>query len=207
MKITDIKKSANSKSDIYIDDEYAFFLYQSDIAKTGIKSGLEIKKEEYEELKKIVFKNALGSALRLVCRCDYTVKMIKEKLCYKKYPSDAVKYATDYLMENRYVDDYTYARKFIKEAFEVKKKGKAYVKAELLRRGISKEVVEELSEKYYDNDEIITITDKKYKTLIKDKETPDFKDLNKLKNYLLRQGFSYEEIVRAIETVKESYEH
>ena len=55
-------------------------------------------------------------------------------------------------------------------------------------------------------DIISDITDKKLISLIKGKEKPDYKDLTKLRDYLYRQGFCYEEINEEITRVKEKYE-
>lgn len=204
MVITGIKKILNTKSRflIYADEEPLFPLYSWDIKKLNLKEGDEISENVFE----LARKNALNDALKLISRMDYTEKMIVNKLMEKKYPPEISEYAATYLKEKNYTDDYTYAVRFSKNAFLSKKKGKAYVEAELLRRGIKKDIIEEIINSYYEEESIREVAKKKLNSLVKNGASPQMKDFLKLRDYLLRQGYSYDEIKDIISELRGNYE-
>ncbi len=204
MVVTGIKKIPNTKSRflIYADEEPLFPLYEWDIKKLSLEEGTEISKNIIELAKK----NALNDALKLISRMDYTEKMLRKKLSDKKYPPEISDYAVSCLKEKNYTDDYTYAVRFSKNAFLSRKKGKAYVEAELLRRGIEKEVIEEIVQTYYEEDNIKEVAEKKLNSLVKNGMAPQIKDFLKLRDYLIRQGYSYDEISGIISKLRGNYE-
>lgn len=209
MIITDLKKSFRSKLkiDVYIDYECEFSLYESDIRKLNLKVSDEIDRKKLDDIiETVVKKNALNDGLRLISRTDYPSKVLGEKLAERNYPYEVISYVTEYLLERNYLDDYAYADKFIKNAFSSKKKGKAYVEMELLRKGIDKDVISELVFKYYNEDEIKIIAENKLKSILKSDRKPEIKDFMKLRDFLFRQGFSYDEISEALTLVKGKYE-
>ena len=55
-------------------------------------------------------------------------------------------------------------------------------------------------------DKAYEIAEKKVLTILKGKDKPEIKDLRKVNDYLLRQGFSFDEVSSAIERIKEIYE-
>ncbi len=208
MLVTDIKKSFPYKklNEVYLDYEFSFALYESELKKFKIDLNKEIEKEFVEkEIHPFLKKKALNDALKIVLRADTTIKAIKEKLTLKKYPEFAATYAIEYLLEKGFVNDFEYADKFVKSAFN-KGKGKKYAEFELIKRGIKTEEIEILLDKYYKEDLISEVTDRKLISLIKGKDKPDYKDLGKLRDYLLRQGFCYDEINEEITRVRQKYE-
>lgn len=208
MLVTDIKKSFPYKklNEVYIDFEFSFALYDSELRKFKIELNKEIEKDFLEnEIYPYLKKKALNDALKMVLRADTTVKNVKEKLTLKKYPSFAIDNALEYLETKGFVDDLEYAINFIKHSFN-KGKGKKYVEFELAKRGIKNDKTEAFIEKYYKEDLICDVTDKKLISLIKGKDKPDYKDLNKLKDYLVRQGFCYDEVNEEILRVRRNYE-
>ena len=208
MLVTDIKKSFpyNKLNEVYLDYEFSFALYESELRKFKIELSKEIEPSFIEkEVYPLLKKRALNDALKIVSRADATIKTIKDKLALKKYPESAILYAEEYLLKKGFVDDLEYAKKFAKSAFD-KSKGKRYVEFELIKRGIAQEIIEELINEYYKENIISDIADKKLFSLIKGKEKPDYKDLTKLRDYLYRQGFCYEEINEEITRVRQKYE-
>lgn len=208
MLVTDIKKSFpyNKLNEVYLDYEFSFALYESELKKFKIEPNKEIDKEFTEaEIYPYLKEKALNDALKIVLRADTTIKNVREKLLSKKYPDFAVDNAIEYLKSKGFVDDFEYAKNFVKSAFN-KGKGKKYAEFELIKRGIESDKIELLIDKYYKNDLISDAADKKFSSLVKGKETPDYKDFNKLREYLLRQGFCYDEVNEEVLRVKRNYE-
>lgn len=208
MLVTDIKISFPYKklNEVYLDYEFSFALYDSELKKFKIEINKDIEKEFLEnEIYPYLNKKALNDALRIVLRADTTIKNIKEKLTLKKYPQFAVDNAIKHLESKGFIDDLEYAKNFIKHSFN-KGKGKKYVEFELAKRGIKTDKTEALLDKYYKEDLICDVADKKLISLIKGKEKPDYKDLNKLRDYLMRQGFCYDEVNEEVLRVRRNYE-
>lgn len=208
MIVTELKDSTfvKSKIKVYIDDEYMFSLYKSDIKKLGLKVGGEISGERISHIyEKILSKNALDDAYRYLMRGDYTRKSLYEKLVRREIPEEIVESALEKIVEKGYVNDYEYAKKYIKDAM-LKNKGKRYIEFELYKKGIEKDIISYILEDEDMGDKAYEIAEKKVLTILKGKDKPEIKDLRKVNDYLLRQGFSFDEVSGAIERIKEMYE-
>ena len=209
MLVTEIKKNLRYKrlNEIYLDYEYAFSLYDNEMKKLEVFEGAQIDKNLIEnKIFPLLKKNALNDALKIVARSTTTKKNIKDKLKIKKYPEEVIDYAVDYTSERGYVDDDDYAKSFVKSAVS-KGKGQKYIEFELTKRGIDKERIRELVSEYSSSEDVKNVFLKKLKSVMGNKEAPDYKDINKVKDYLLRQGFSYDEIMEALSSVKGDYEY
>lgn len=208
MIVTDIRKSFNSKklNEVYIDYEYAFCLYDNEIGMFDIKENGEISEEVFNKICKRLKKNATNDSLKLLLRSDYTKKTIEDKLKIKKYPEDIIKEVIEYLEENGFINDYDYAKHFVKSAFQ-KGKGAKYIEFELKKRGVISDITEELLSEYGKESKISEAAEKKLRSIQGNKEFPDYKDYIKLKEYLLRQGYSYDEIMSQLSQMKGDYEN
>ncbi len=208
MEVTGIKKSLVSKTlkEVYIDFEYAFSLYDNNLKELGIKENVTLPEEKYEkEILPVICKNALMDALSYIARVNCTKKQVENKLTLRKYPSDAIEYAMDYILKKGFLDDYEYALSFAKTSVK-KGKGEKYIAFELLKRGIDEDISKEVISLTKDSSQLISIAEKRLNVILKGKRNPDYKDLNKLKEYLIRQGYGYDEISSAISLITEKYE-
>ncbi|MFP4481415.1 MAG: regulatory protein RecX [Thermovirgaceae bacterium] len=85
------------------------------------------------------FEKALGEAMRILARREYTKWELRCKLTKKGYSEDVVKEVLDETERAGYVDDGEYARRFQETREEW---GYRRVKYELARRGIEEGVLE-----------------------------------------------------------------
>ena len=95
------------------------------------------------------------------------------------------------LIEKGYVDDFKFAKFWIENRNQRKGSSIKKLKSELFSKGVSDEIIEQIlaSSKRNDSEEIQKIIAKKAKK---------YADEKKLVAYLARQGFSYDEIKRAL---------
>ena len=95
--------------------------------------------------------------------------------------------------EMRLINDRRYAENYARELFEVKGVGLYKARQELKRRGLSDKIIEEVIEPYSDEDETFArleeLVERKYERYLVDE-----KGVKKVKNALIRQGYSYGEI-------------
>jgi len=84
---------------------------------------------------------ALGEALRILARREYTRRELQRKLTERDYPEDVVEEVLDEMERAGYVDDREYARRFWETREEW---GYMRIRHELLRRGIDEAVFEKI---------------------------------------------------------------
>jgi regulatory protein len=82
---------------------------------------------------------ALGEALRILARREYTRRELHRKLTERDYPEDVVEEVLDEMERAGYVDDREYARRFRETREEW---GYRRIRYELTRRGIDEAVLE-----------------------------------------------------------------
>lgn len=208
MLVTELRKNPNFKklNEVYIDYEYAFSLYDNELKLFGIEEGCKLSEQVFLSIFKKIKKNAVNDSMRLLIRSDYTKKTIAEKLKQKKYPEEIICEVLTYLEENGYVNDLDFAVRFVKTAFN-KGKGAKYIEFELKKRGIEEEAIENILLELDCGNKIKEIAEKKLKSIVGSKIIPDKKDYIKLKDYLLRQGYSYDEINSELIRMKGDYEN
>ena len=104
-----------------------------------------------------------------------------------------------FLKEYRYVDDESYAVRFISDAVKLKKWGKARIRSELLRRGISSDIVEKaIDEKICDSSEILL---EEMSRRFEGADLSNIKERNRIFGYFARRGFALGEIRGAMNTL------
>ena len=129
---------------------------------------------------------------------DYCEKQLTDKMKEKGYCEDAVSETIAYLKERNYVNDEDFARSFTQNAVNNRKKGRAYIKSALFRYGIKEHIIEQVIEECYHSGEIYSLAQNKINSLKKN-GVVERKDIEKVKAFLFRRGFSFDEINKAIE--------
>lgn len=138
-----------------------------------------------------VSKQAKKKAMQLLEKQDRTEKQLFDKLTEKGFPEEAVLEALTYVKSFHYVDDERYARNYISYRQNVKSRNQ--LKMELLRKGVDKEIIEAVLMEEYEEDERKMIMDLLQKKKFHP-ETSDVKERNRIMGFLLRRGFSVEDV-------------
>ena len=136
----------------------------------------------------------------------YTKKELIDKLVKKEYDFDIAKEVADYLEEADYINDADYTRRFVHDAVNLKKHGLVRIKRDLFMKGIEKSIIEDVL------NDLNPDTSSTLMQLIESRasniDLKDEKQLNKLKGFLLRRGFSYGDINNALyeySNIKENF--
>lgn len=195
MLVTEIEAIGKAKSKIYIDGEYSFILYKSEINRYHLKENEEISIETYREIMdEVIIKRAKARSLYLLKDMDKTEYQLRTKLMQNLYKDDVIDIAVDYVKSFHYIDDVRYSENYILN--RSKYKSKKQIIQELLIKGVSKNIIDELYEtSSYDETEAIKKHIKKKKIHL---ETASKEDIQKLYMSLLRKGFSSEKIRNVI---------
>jgi Uncharacterized protein conserved in bacteria len=202
MVVTNLEQSEQSKVKVFIDDSYAFLLYQKDIEQFGLKQGREIAEALYMEImEETIYRRAKQKALAVLKFIDRTEQELRTKLSESGYPEEIIIRTISYVMEYGYLNDERFARAYIRARMHTK--SKQVIKNELYRKGISKEVADSILAEEYENTE--TVEDAELSAIRKAvaKKTKNPEALNpqekqKLMASLYRKGFEISKIKKVI---------
>ena len=197
MYVTKIEPVTKAKYKVFLDEQFAFVLYKGELSRYKIQEDAQLSEETIKEIKKeILGKRAKLRAMHLLERMDRTEAELYTKLKRDLYPEDIIEIAMQYVKSFGYIGDKGYARRFVES--RQGSKSKLEIKMSLLQKGISKEIVSEVLEAYYDGQDesmaIQRLLDKKRFSA----ETATEEEKRKIYGYLMRKGFSYEEIRRVV---------
>lgn len=200
MLVTQISEVSKSRSRIYLDGQFAFILYKGELRQFHIKDGQELTEECYRQIMtEILPKRAKLRSMNLLQSRDYTRKQLEDKLKQGEYPQECIEEALSYVESYGYIDDNRYAEDYIE--YHIQNKSRMRIETDLMRRGISKEVIRRAFEMLGDlgvvQDEAAMIRDllnkKKYSAYTATKQ-----EQRKMYGFLYRKGFSSEAIAREL---------
>ena len=150
-------------------------------------------------------KTAKNQALRYLSYMDRSILEVTQYLEKKEHPQPVIQQALDALIELNYVNDQRFALEWGRYKINKQKLGKSRLYAELLNKGIDKEVLEStLAILYEDNPETelaIQCARKKMNSL---QGVEEEKKKRRLIQYLKRRGFSADIIYQSLKNVSET---
>ncbi len=200
-KITAIKIQQKNKSrvSIFIDDEYSFSLTKFTAA--WLKTGQELSQEKIVELKTKDEKEVLlQKAINFI---SYRPRSENEtRLRLKKYGCDQEQEENiiNKLKSTNLLNDAEFAEFWVENRSDFRPRSKYLLRVELIKKGISNEIIDETLENIDDLDQAKRAAKqqaRKYQML----EWPDFR--KKLYGFLNRRGFSYSVIQGLAENIWE----
>lgn len=197
MIISQLEVMDKSKVRVYIDDEYAFLLYQKDIRHYQLQEGKEISEDLLKEiLEDTVLRRAKQKALAILKFMDRTEQELRMKLSDSGYTDKIIDHVVEYINGYGYISDNRYASMYIRSKKNYK--SKRMLQMELQRKGVDKGIIEEvLSEEYEDpeseNPEILAIRREIAKKRI-DVNDISWEEKQKLTAALYRKGFEIDKI-------------
>lgn len=139
----------------------------------------------------------MDAALNIITYKDRTVAELKKKLTEKGYGLSEIEDVIARLSEYSYVDDQRYAIHFAKGRSE--SRGARVIRMELKNKGVSDSLIA-LAMEELDVDESETV-EKLLRRRYGNEDLRDEKTRNRAYGFLMRRGFSYDTISRAISSI------
>lgn len=204
MEITSLKKYKGTTFEAELDGERKIYLHADIIADFGLRQGVKL---ERDELKKIIwqsnFRRAFQRALFLLDYRDHSRKEMYEKLIGTYRNPVLCNAVLDKLELAGLIDDKRFAENLARKLVVVRKFGFRRAKRELFLKGIDGFAAEDALAVYGEtfSENLAELLEKKYARNLTD--ASDRKSVEKVKNSLVRYGYSFDEINRA---VKEYFE-
>ena len=205
MKIDSVARYKGSTYEVELDDGRKLYLHADIIADFAVHAGMETDRET---LKKIIyasnFRRAYQRALYLLDYRDYTYSEMFKKLI-ENYKSEALCTAVmKKLTEHKFIDDERYAEKMARKLVEIKHFGYRRSKRELMQKGINEFLADDALEPYSAafEENLMELLKTKHSRYLTDRD--DRRSIEKVKSALVRYGYDFTEINRA---VKEYFEN
>lgn len=193
MTVTKIEPLSKTRYKVYLDGQFAFTLYKGELSRYHIAEESVIEDDIYDSLQQIITKRAKLRAMHLLSDMGRTESQLRTKLKQGGYTEDAVEAAIRYVKSFGYINDVEYARSFIDSRKERKSKKELY--AALVQKGVSSEIVEQVFEETdYGEEDSRQAIEALMRKRNYNPETADAKEKQKMMGYLMRKGFSYQDV-------------
>ncbi len=194
MIITKIErqKKNNSRRSIFLDGKYSFSLSEELFVKHVLYEGKEVSQDEIdsiiaEETEQTVKKAALRFR-SIRPRSEYE---IRQQLRKKGFDEAMIEKAMDFLTRNNLLDDAEFARMFCRDRLALKPVGKSVLKQLLYKKGISKEIIESVTNNFFSQETekelALKEAEKKYKRV---SSLPPLTATKRIFDHLVRRGYN-----------------
>lgn len=170
-------------------------LYNREINRMNLKQGECISEHDYSYiLEELLPKRCRERAFYILERSEKTTSQVREKLVKGGYPSEIIENTLDFLKKYDYLNDARYAHDYI--CAKSSKKSVKEMTYELSVRGIARDVIKREIEQTVNEEEAIRTL------LIKRRfDATDKEKKQKCIQYLLRKGFSYDNILKVTNSI------
>lgn len=180
------------------------YLHRDLVSKYDIKALCEISRQELDEiLYASELRRASRRAMYLINERDYSYVGLFEKLS-RNYCEDICYEVADKMAAQGYINDRRYASELAYTYMECKGYGPKRAKHELYKRGIWGDIADEAIEEYADGiyERLLEVIERRYADRLCDAE--DLREINRVKNALVRMGYDYDDINSAVKEFLDS---
>lgn len=198
----EVQKRNKDRSNVYINNDYAFSLSNEIVYKEGLKINEKIDIERIKAIaKEDNYIKCKTTALRIVEKSYKSEKELIDKLILKGYDKEAIDKTMKVLKEYNFINDENYVKMYVKD--KVKLVGKKKIKYDLAKKGIKDKIIDEEIYNIDSEEERNTaynLAIKKYNTIAK-RETDRFKLSQKLYRFLLSKGYGYDIVSSVVKEI------
>lgn len=187
---------------IYIDDDYAFILYEKELKEYQLSKGSEIAPDLIADIvENTVFPRAKQKSLNMIKHSDKTEKEIYQRLKDECYRDDVIGRTIDYLKSYNYLNDERYASNYIRSRKDTE--SRTSIEYKLLNKGINKAVLEKIFAEEYemstqDADPEILAINKIISRKCEDTTKLSYEEKQKLISLLYKKGFDLDKIHKCL---------
>ncbi len=199
IKITQNKKYPDLYL-IHLDDEIDFYVDLETLLSHNLKKGVELEDQLIEKLLDLaIFAKTKSDVIRKLAYKNYTESEIR-KFIIQKDKLHSYEQFIHKLKDQGLVNDIQFTKRFLYIASNSSKpKGKNLLSAELHRKGIPTEIINQELSNMDENEQDLQIYIRKY--LSKQRSTDQRKLKEKLLRHLLSRGYSYSTIISNIDSL------
>lgn len=184
--VTEIKTQKNNKNrvSVYVDGKFVTGMQSITVAGARLSIGSAVDESELMRMAEIDENaEAFDKALSYLSKGMKTGCEVKDNLRKKKFSESSINSAVDKLIAYGYINDENYVDSYI--SCYGRERGINRIKAELLSKGVDKNMIEEKLSELTGQEEAASLAAEKYMRTHKDA------DKNKLRKHLYSKGFTY----------------
>lgn len=201
-KIEDQKRNKDRVS-VYIDDQFAFGIEKEIAIRYNVNEGISITKDFIDD---VLFmeeeKKSFNYALRLLSYKQRSEKELFDKMVTKGFDPSVISKSIERMKELDLIDDKNYAKSLVLDRINFRKWGIKLIQLDLLKKGISKAIIEEVIENHSDAiDEYQIAYDLAKKKVASYKKYDTKNKSQKLSMFLGRKGYNYDIISKVVREV------
>jgi regulatory protein len=196
--VTDIKKQKrrDARYNIYLDGEYAFALSDLDLSTSGIRVGQTLGPHDVEQFKNDADQaKAYALAVRFIGVRPRSTREVVDYLRRKGFEGGEADVAVERLESSGLLNDRVFAESWVTNRNALRPRSRRMLAQELLAKGVASDVVQPVLDAMMGQDDEARVA---AQVVRKKRKLPGYQDERKLTEYLLRQGFSYEAIKKAL---------
>ncbi|MDR3609893.1 MAG: regulatory protein RecX [Ignavibacteriaceae bacterium] len=197
MVIERIEKKDSINVIVHLDNNLKLYLAYEVLLRNGLRKGSEISESHFDilvrENQKFFIKQ---KAFTLLGKRLHSVYELRTKLRQKKYDLDLINQTIDDLIKGDYLNDTRFAELYSDEKLRLKLWGKTKLKSELIKKGISSQIITAFLEEKFpgsseEMDNALSLVTKKYNSL-KNRNMEHQKLVQRLYAFLISKGYSYD---------------
>lgn len=172
----------------------------------SIEEGVEMTPSLYRQLKDAEDLVAIREAcFRYLSGRDHSTFELKQKVEKKGYKTSDIERVIQNLANSGYMDDETFATKFVEEKTELNQWGPKKIKSHLYKKGIDRKIIDKILTKKTDDLQLqqicVDLVLKRKRHFLR--EDDEFKRKQKIYRYLAGRGFSGSVIKKSIPRITE----
>lgn len=197
MQVTNISYSKSKEVfEVVFEDETKLLLNYNIFEKYKVSVDMDFSENEIQEMKYFSdIERAKSRAINYISGKLKTKYEVRLKLTEKDFTEDIIDEVIDILEKEEYLNDRLYCEVFIEDKKQLNGYGKNKIKSLLIQKGISKSVFEDFLDEFEYEEEFDNALKMGIKKLnLLSNEEDIFKKKQKLINYLVYRGFSFDVI-------------
>ncbi|MCR5619564.1 MAG: recombination regulator RecX [Lachnospiraceae bacterium] len=206
MIVTRVTKLGKARYLIKLDSGMTFPLYQAEMNKFDTKEGSDLSDGALEEIMtRILPSRCIKRAMNLLQKKSFAEGELRSKLLDCGYPEEVTEKAIEYVRSFGYIDDVRYAADYIRY-HSSQGRGKNRIRLELRGKGISDESFDKAWNEMEDVG-LVADSDAQIEKLLEKKHfSPEMErsDKERIAAFILRRGFSSEDIFRCMRSYRGS---
>lgn len=194
------QKKRTGRYSIHVDGKYAFSLSDNDLVATGVYPSQELSQQDLADLQKLSLESkAIDRVYNYLSFRRRSEREVRDYLNKRGHEEDFIVETLGRLRKQGLVSDQQFAASWVSDRQTLKPRSRRHLQQELRQKGIDPELIEQAVAEISDEDEIANIQKLATKKLVQTK----FQDQQKLITYLVGQGYSYDLVKRALESLED----
>ncbi|MHB8807416.1 MAG: regulatory protein RecX [Anaerolineaceae bacterium] len=193
------KKNPN-RVNIYLDEQFAFGLYKASALHLKVGDTLDDASIQALEQKDAA-EEAYQKALKLLNIRPRTEHEMRSRLQEYGFTDEIIEPVIANLLEKNYLNDQQFAAEWIENRTTFRPRGKRLLRIELMKKHVDEEEIQTALAALPEEEKLVREAAKKYSNRLKGLDESTFK--KRLYGFLVRRGFSYDDIKPILDEVWE----